>query len=282
MRKIHLFSFLLSWTLAFQLSAQPSASLSALSWKTEQLSKGLVWKNVHTDQLFDSRQHINVLEINTKKHRLGLVYSADSLIRTSEMARTSHAVAAVNAGFFDTKNGGSVTFLKVNGKVINTTRPKLVEEKSELLRGALVFGPGRKVRIEAAWADSVYFSKKYRTVLLTGPMLIENGQAVALADRPFDQNRHPRSCACITEDSNLLLLTVDGRTDQSQGMSLPELTTLLRSLGCRNAVNLDGGGSTTMWIAGKPENGIVNMPCDNKLFDAMGERRVANAVVVKR
>jgi len=280
MRKVFLFSFLLSWTLAFRLLAQPSASLPELSWKTEQLSKGLAWKNVHTDQLYNSRQHINVLEINTRKHRLGIAYCVDTIICTSDLAVAAKAAAAVNAGFFDTKAGGSVTFLKVDGNVVNLTRPKHREEKSEILRGALILGPGERVQIRAAEADSVYFSKKYRTVLLTGPLLIENKQVVALADRPFNTNRHPRTCACITEDKRLLLLTVDGRTDQSHGMSLPELTTLLQSLGCRDAVNLDGGGSTTMWIAGKPESGIVNMPCDNKLFDAKGERRVANAVVV--
>lgn len=278
--KARLFYLLLFCPLVLQLYGQPFSLDSNLSFQVEVLSKGLTWKNVHTDQLYNSRQHINVLEINTRKHRLGIAYSVDTLIRTSELAVAAKAAAAVNAGFFDTKAGGSVTFLKVDGKVVNPTRPKLIEETSEILRGALVFGRGKRVQIEAAGTDSVYFSKKYRSVLITGPLLIENGLPVTLADRPFNTNRHPRTCACITEDKRLLLLTVDGRTDQSHGMSLPELTSLLQSLGCRDAVNLDGGGSTTMWIFGKPENGIVNMPCDNKLFDSKGERRVANAVVV--
>lgn len=278
-RNISICLFLFIGVLNFQLAAQPVAP--SLPWKIETLAKGLTWKNVHTDQLFDSRQHINVLEINTRKHRLDLAYCVDTLIRTSDMATASKAKAAVNAGFFDTKAGGSVTFLKAGGKVVNVTRPKLIEEQSDLLRGALVLGSGKRIRIEAAAPDSIYFSKKYHTVLLTGPLLIDKGQAIPLADRPFNTNRHPRTCACVTADKRLLLLTVDGRTDQSQGMSLPELTSLLQSLDCYNAVNLDGGGSTTMWIAGKAENGIVNMPCDNKLFDHQGERRVANALIVK-
>ncbi len=101
-----------------------------------------------------------------------------------------------------------------------------------------------------------------------------------MANRPFNDNRHPRTCACVTGDKKVLLLTADGRSNQAFGLSLPELTALLQKLGCKEAVNLDGGGSTTMWIKGMPDNGVVNMPSDNKKFDHFGERKVANAVLV--
>jgi exopolysaccharide biosynthesis protein len=52
-------------------------------------------------------------------------------------------------------------------------------------------------------------------------------------------------------------------------------------LHCRDAVNLDGGGSTTMWINGKPFSGVVNMPCDNKTFDHSGERSVSDILIIK-
>lgn len=76
----------------------------------------------------------------------------------------------------------------------------------------------------------------------------------------------------------MILVTVDGRHDQSRGMNLHELTDLMISLGCREAINLDGGGSTTMWLA---DQGVVNMPSDNKKFDHEGERPVANVIVVR-
>jgi exopolysaccharide biosynthesis protein len=75
---------------------------------------------------------------------------------------------------------------------------------------------------------------------------------------------------------------VDGRTAESHGMTLPELAEFLKILKCKNALNLDGGGSTTMWIQGQPEGGIVNMPCDNRRFDHLGERSVANAIVIRK
>jgi exopolysaccharide biosynthesis protein len=64
-------------------------------------------------------------------------------------------------------------------------------------------------------------------------------------------------------------------------MTLVRLTDLMISLKCTDAVNLDGGGSTTMWIRGKPFGGVVNMPSDNKKFDHEGEKNVADILVIR-
>lgn len=250
------------------------------AWTVETIAKGLIWKHAHTDQLFDGWQNLNVLEIHPRKRKLALAYSSDALLHTSAFGEKAGGLAAVNAGFFDMSKGGSVTLLKANGSIIQYSQEKLIEDRSEILRGALLLGPGKNVRIEAAGPDSAYASRRFPTVLLTGPLLIADGKPVELAKRAFNDNRHPRTCACITEDKKVLLLTADGRSNQAYGLSLPELTALLQRLGCRDAVNLDGGGSTTMWVKGRPENGVVNMPSDNKQFDHSGERRVANAILV--
>jgi exopolysaccharide biosynthesis protein len=77
----------------------------------------------------------------------------------------------------------------------------------------------------------------------------------------------------------LLLVTVDGRQPgYSAGMTLRELAALLRSLGARDALNLDGGGSTTFVVApGGGEPRIANQPSDST-----GERPVGNALAVAR
>ena len=63
-------------------------------------------------------------------------------------------------------------------------------------------------------------------------------------------------------------------------MNIPELTTLMKNLKCTDALNLDGGGSTTMYIKGKNANGVVNYPTDNKKFDHEGQRSVSNAILL--
>ena len=129
--------------------------------------------------------------------------------------------------------------------------------------------------LDAKWAEK----QNETNVLVTGPLLLWRGDSVPLSKIAFNDNRHPRTCACITEKNDLILLTADGRTAQAQGLNLHELAFLMKTLGCRDAVNLDGGGSTTMFITGR---GVVNMPCDNKLFDHEGERKVSNIFVLRK
>jgi hypothetical protein len=86
----------------------------------------------------------------------------------------------------------------------------------------------------------------------------------------FVADRNPRTLAGVRADGKLLLVTVDGRRPGwSTGMTLPEAARLMRSLGARDALNLDGGGSTTMTVRGE----VVNRPSDPG-----GERRVSNGV----
>ena len=61
-------------------------------------------------------------------------------------------------------------------------------------------------------------------------------------------------------------------------MTIAELTGLAQRLGLTNALNLDGGGSSTLWVL--PE-GVINHPSDNGSFDHAGERIVPNAIVVR-
>ena len=88
----------------------------------------------------------------------------------------------------------------------------------------------------------------------------------------FAETRHPRTLVGSHADGSLWLVTVDGRQPKlSAGMTLSELRALARRLGLRNALNLDGGGSTTMWVGGK----VLNSPSD-----AAGVRRVSDALVI--
>ena len=88
----------------------------------------------------------------------------------------------------------------------------------------------------------------------------------------FAETRHPRTLVGTDADGSLWLVTVDGRQPKlSAGMTLAELRALARGLGLRNALNLDGGGSTTMWVGGK----VLNSPSD-----AAGARKVSDALVI--
>lgn len=259
------------------------------------LGNGLVWKTMKFGEknLFGMNENINILETKLKNKKLKFALaSADSASKpnhtsgvlkpTSQIAMENDALAAVNAGFFDMKSGGAVDFIKINGQVYDTSR---VYAKQRLpfkqAISALTIN-NNSVRIikgeqEKGWEEKL--DAEY--VLLTGPLLLFENQPQPLAKTPFNENRHPRTCACVTADKKLLLVTIDGRAAESEGMNLNELTSFLKSLKCKDAINFDGGGSTTMYIKGRPENGVINYPSDNKKFDHQGERSVSNIFIIK-
>ena len=123
------------------------------------------------------------------------------------------------------------------------------------------------------------------SVVNGGPFLVRDGATFVDAYREgfvhpgdpgfyfaFAVSRNPRTMAGLTADGDLLLVTVDGRAPgYSIGMSFVEQARVMRALGARDAVNLDGGGSTTMVAAGA----LLGRPSD-----ATGERPVGDVLVV--
>ncbi len=89
--------------------------------------------------------------------------------------------------------------------------------------------------------------------------------------RSFVETRHPRTAVAKLKDGKFLMITVDGRSESSGGIGLQDLAEYLLSLGAIDAMNLDGGGSTTMFLDGK----VVNHPSDKE-----GERKVSDAILV--
>jgi hypothetical protein len=119
-----------------------------------------------------------------------------------------------------------------------------------------------------------------------GPLLIINSRIQSSAFSSIGAHctgRHPRSAVGITGDRRLNLLTADGRTEWASGLTCEELARVMDRLGCSNALNLDGGGSTTLWGGGAErayDNGVLNYPCDNGEYDRQGERSCANAIAI--
>jgi hypothetical protein len=116
-----------------------------------------------------------------------------------------------------------------------------------------------------------------RTAISGGPVLVRNGKRQRFKAPDSDSyefgsmmERHPRS-AIGWNENHYFLVTVDGRQKGvSAGMTLNELAAYLVELGCQEAMNLDGGGSATLWFNGK----VRNHPCDGY------EREVANSLIV--
>ena len=96
-------------------------------------------------------------------------------------------------------------------------------------------------------------------IISGGPYLVKNGEVfVDMTAQKLGSvgGRNPRTAIGYTKDNNLIMLTADGREGSSIGLTLMELANLMKDLGCVNAMNLDGGGSTVMYVNGQ----VVNKP----------------------
>lgn len=245
-------------------------------WQITPVERGVVWKKGHFHNLFESEQEINLVEIDLRTYRKKIRVAADAkeLKPTSQFASENNAMVAINGGFFDVKNGGAVDYVKVKNQVVNRTR-----EESSRANAILLIS---KKRVEILPDSAVDFEMhKAPDILLSGPLLVQDRVEVPLLNNPFNDNRHPRTALVITSDRKLIFIVVDGRNRMSEGMRLTELSKVLRWLGAEDAMNLDGGGSSTLYVKGATRNSVVNHPSDNKIFDHEGERAVANIVYLK-
>lgn len=117
-----------------------------------------------------------------------------------------------------------------------------------------------------------------------GPVLVQNGRVHVTPRtdgfvRPkepsfyygFSTSRNPRTFAGVDTSGRTILVTADGRSTASLGLSITETGAVAKALGMRDGMNLDGGGSTTMVVGGR----VTNQPSD-----ASGERPVGDSLLI--
>jgi exopolysaccharide biosynthesis protein len=271
---------ILLFFLTLDLNAQITG-FHKIKWECEKIAPGLIWKSAHTLLNDTIPQNINILRVNTKKRIISLSYVPGKNSTLSLQASNAGAIAAVNGGFFNIKDGGSVTYIRTGGILTDSDTAKKWSRNSNMTGSFLTDKEGR-IKIERSFSNRWYDSHtEYPEVLVTGPLLLKGKVKVKLPSTPLAINKHPRTVIGRISRHRIILVTIDGRTEKATGMTLSELADLMILLRCKDAVNLDGGGSTTMWISGKPYNGVVNMPCDNKKFDHEGERAVSDILIIR-
>ena len=282
--KKQIFSILiLLCSLTVSLYAQTEADSMAIvsaQWDTLIGQDGIVHKRAVIPSLYKGPQHINLIEIPKGKklhYNIG-VFTPMSPI--SKLGKKFQALAAINGSFYNMKEGNSVCYLQVGKEVIDTTETR----EFEIRATGAVYVHKNKVKIRP-WSPGIEASyrQKKGTILASGPLMLEDGETCSweMCDSSFIATKHPRSAIFTTKDKKTVLITVDGRAKGNAiGVSIPELAHLIRILGGEDALNLDGGGSTTLWLEGAPDNGVLNCPSDNGKFDHQGERKIPNIIYV--
>ncbi len=265
------------------LRAQDVGLLSGGRWTREAVADGILLHRAAFDSsLFGANQYLCVLEV-APGARFDIVPAAeDTLERTSVLAARIGAVAAVNGSFFNMRAPyGSVNYLRVDDEDVSPNRYDAYENpgsgRSTRQKGAVATFHGNLYVLKG---DDLRSWERYieaQDVVTTGPVLLTGGAAEPVVADKFNQTRHPRTAVGRRADGTVLLVVADGRSPQAAGLSMEELQQVMAALGCRDAINLDGGGSSAMVVRGE----VVNHPSDNRQFDAAGERPVANAICVR-
>lgn len=192
---------------------------------------------------------------------------------------SKHKFFSINCKDAEVLNDVANTTIPVDGYVISLGSGELKEKKLllydlNLYRAEKAKNKNFNLKFENA---SSHNSKADEDVVAGVPQLIKNGKIDITweqekASKVFVETRHPRTAVAKLKDGKFLMVTVDGRQPGvSVGMNLNELAAYLLELGAVDAMNLDGGGSTTMFLDGK----VVNNSSDKE-----GERKISDAILV--
>jgi MYXO-CTERM domain-containing protein len=198
--------------------------------------------------------HVLKVALGTPGVHLGATTSAQRGRTTSSYAKATGVAAATNGDFF--VGGYSVVGLAAGGGAA------WADTKDTALSANLSFDDVGNVQFHAA-SDVLKFNAATMKGVVSGhPQLVKNG--VALATNPANQaacpSLAPRTSAGLSQDGKTLYMAVvDGRSGSSVGMTCVQMAALIKSFGAYQAVNLDGGGSTAMYLRG---TGVVNRPSD--------------------
>ena len=186
---------------------------------------------------------------------------------TSAIAERKNAILAINGDYYGAQEKG---FVLRNGVLYRSQADKDQEDLVIYKDGSFEIIEEKNSSAEAI------LDKGAEQILSFGPALVVNGQITVDKDDEVGKAMasNPRTAIGIIDELHYLLVVSDGRTNQSEGLSLYELAEFMQSLGVDIAYNLDGGGSSTMVFNGE----VINNPTTNG--KSIKERSVSDIVYI--
>lgn len=199
------------------------------------------------------------------------LYGRNIVENTSKIASDNNAIFAINGDYYGFRNDGVL--------IRNGTLYRDIPART----AAAIFKDGSmQIFDEAEVSSASLLDKGVLDTFSFGPALVINGKAVTdFGKVKIDNNignssiqgLNPRTGIGMVSPNHFIFIVVDGRKDNySKGMTLSEFANLFASLGCTEAYNLDGGGSSTMYFMGR----VVNNPLGKGV-----ERAVSDILYIK-
>jgi exopolysaccharide biosynthesis protein len=250
--------------------SQPATGFQLNSIKT--LADGITFQQV----VIDPRAIASVIRIDTKCGAWSIrPYMAEAIETTSSAAQRVNALIAVNSAFFNLSDGESASYIYIDGKQVcdPTHNMALVNNKGLepfltkiFNRSELRFLKSKSGLIKMTiqpHSDAIPEDMKLLHSIQAGPQLLPTftGRQEAFIRKPpgaakevdsiGTSMRAARTAFGITDDGTAIIVCVQGKRNKefSEGISLPALADFMKSIGCTQAINFDGGTSTTMVLA---------------------------------
>lgn len=244
-----------------------NVSTSDTSYSDDNISVTLTEKTVSNTQVYIA--DITVSSAEYLKTALAQnTYGTNVTAKTSVTAANNNAILAVNGDYYGANSTGYVIR---NGVVYRDT----VREDSSNGDLAIYKDGSFKIIYEDEISADQLVKDGVVNLLAFGPSLVENDEIVVDTNSEVGQSMssNPRTAIGIIDENHYIIIVSDGRTSESQGLSLYELAEVMKSYGVKTAYNLDGGGSSTLYFNGQ----VINKPTTN---GNISERAVSDIVYI--
>ena len=244
-----------------------NVSTSDTSYNDDNISIILTEKTVSNTQVYIA--DITVSSAEYLKTALAQnTYGTNVTAKTSVTATNNNAILAINGDYYGANSTGYVIR---NGVVYRDT----VREDSSNGDLAIYKDGSFKIIYEDEISAEQLVKDGVVNLLAFGPSLVENGEIVVNTNSEVGQSMasNPRTAIGIIDENHYIIVVSDGRTSESQGLSLYELAEVMKSYGVKTAYNLDGGGSSTLYFNGQ----VINKPTTN---GNISERAVSDIVYI--
>ena len=248
--------------------AAETATVTDTSYSDDNISVTLTEKTISNTQVYIADVTVSSSEY-LKTAFAQNTYGNNVTAKTSETAANNNAILAVNGDYYGANTTGYVIR---NGVVYRDT----VREDSSNGDLAIYKDGSFKIIYEDQVTADQLVQDGLVNLLAFGPSLVENGEIVVDTNSEVGQSMssNPRTAIGIIDENHYIIIVSDGRTSESEGLSLYQMAEIMKSYGVKTAYNLDGGGSSTLYFNGQ----VINKPTTNG--NTISERSVSDIVYI--
>ena len=248
--------------------AAKTATVTDSSYKDDNISINLSETTVNNTQVYVADVTVSSSDY-LKTAFAQNSYGTNVTAKTSVTAADNNAILAVNGDYYGANSSGYVIR---NGVVYRDT----VRENSNNGDLAIYKDGSFKIIYEDQISADQLVKDGVVNLLAFGPALVENGEIAVGKNQEVGQAMasNPRTAIGIIDENHYIIVVSDGRTSESEGLSLYQLAEVMKSYGAKTAYNLDGGGSSTLYFNGQ----VINKPTTGG--NKISERAVSDIVYI--